>query len=132
MFAVLIVQLGCASAEANLVGTWKGAVEAEKKSDNPGAAVAEALGNALLTQTLEIRADHTFKWAVMGMPVEGNWSMSGNEVVFKPGAVAGVKPGAGTDNASIKAQADLRLRLEGGTLVGSPMGGAGRIVFTKQ
>ena len=88
---------GCGrSLEQQLVGKWKAqlsvkATSSDKPEDQLAKTMVEGFGNMMASaMSLELKPDKTFTQSVMGMPVEGKWSLTGNVLELKTEKVMGM------------------------------------------
>lgn len=92
LLTLALVGCGSGSSEANVVGKWKGELKMPSLSkDDPMAKMAEGL-MGMMAMNVEFKADHKFTLTMMGMPIEGDWAMSGNTVTLTPTTVMGLTP----------------------------------------
>ncbi|MBC8063992.1 MAG: hypothetical protein H7Y17_04125 [Chlorobia bacterium] len=91
---VAIATVGCkgAPSQSNLVGKWKGEVKMPATTkDDPMAKMGEAM-LGMFTFDLELKAENKFTLTMVFIPIEGEWSMSGNVVTLTPKTVMGLTP----------------------------------------
>jgi hypothetical protein len=104
LLILLVISLaGCGGPERQVVGTWR--ADFGPDASSPLAKLGEAAA-----PTLEVKADRTFTLSLMGMPVEGQWEMQGQDLSLKPAKVAGVdvpgRPGAPSEGPARKSPAE--------------------------
>jgi hypothetical protein len=75
----------------SLAGTWKVSMEAPEASDDPMSKMAEGFGQMFSGMLeLDFPDEQKFRMLVMGMPVEGDVSRSGNDLTLTPKTFLGL------------------------------------------
>lgn len=99
-FAALMAVAGCKGGvmgiggpkSPDISGKWKGEIKMNASSkDDPMAKFGEAMAQMMLGNlTLEFLPGDKFKLSMMGMPIEGSYQRSGNELTLKPEQAMGM------------------------------------------
>lgn len=104
LFAALVMVAGCSDKPStavggggaknlpNISGKWKGKIEMpESSKDDPMAKMGEAFASLFLgTISLEFADPDKFTLSMMGMPIEGKVTRSGNELTLKAETAMGM------------------------------------------
>lgn len=91
---LLLCLVGCKGgpSEKDLIGRWSGAPKLpESDKDNPMGKMGEAM-LSMFTFDLELKEKNKFTMTVMIIPIEGDWTLSGNTVTLEPKTVMGLTP----------------------------------------
>lgn len=85
---------GATQASNSLMGTYKVVIDMpEGKKDDPGAEFGKAMTGMLAGGAkLEIQDGNRFKLTLMGMPVEGPYTLDGKKITLTPDKVMGMTP----------------------------------------
>lgn len=102
-----VVVTGCKNKEASLVGSWKG--ELKMNSANPNDPMTKMLNAMSANFTLDLKENKTFAMSMGPIPMEGTWSLAGEEVSLQTTKVMGMS----VDEAE-KLQAQQAAKMPGG------------------
>lgn len=146
---LVLVLVGCKSGgEAAVIGKWKSEIKVDSSQTGPGAQLLQAIGG--MAMDVEFKSDHKYRMTVAAMiPIEGDWSMSGNRVTLTPKTIMGMSvedavKQAKQKNPSAMAMAGpsqqtqpmlLDLQSDGKTMkavINKPEAAGTEITFTKQ
>jgi hypothetical protein len=77
------------SPEEKMVGKWRGKVDLSALKSTPAGGM---VGNfsSMIDPQLDLRPDKTFTLSLSMAPIDGRWSMSGDEITLTPTSVMGM------------------------------------------
>lgn len=82
-----------AQQSTSLEGKWVGKLQLAKAADDDAAAkMAEAFAAMLGSADLEIKPGYKYTLSMMGLPIEGSYSITGSKITLTPELIAGMTP----------------------------------------
>jgi|GEM_PF-2707180 len=99
LFALLMAVSCQQSSESKLIGKWSGKgevteaeVDAAIKQRGETGEGAAMMRQMMLNTTmdLELKMDKTYSMKIAALPMEGNWTLSGNKLELNPTKIAGM------------------------------------------
>lgn len=97
----------CGSHKKSYVGKWVGKPESSTGKSDPAQDFAKGMMGMMGDVRLEFPTEDTFKLQMLGMPIEGTVTKSGNQLILKAEKVMGMPP----DKANKDGKADEPLVL---------------------